>query len=243
MLKIAKYANRVCKCALADKEAFETIKGAWDEFDEPQRPKFKQYGVDHIDYNKFAYFTDGCICVFCGIENDLVATSTINAAEEIIRTIANEENKRIGYFRYFDLQTYSGGYSHLPGKYQLDELEIRSRNGDRDVEAVAWNPVKRFPLEILEQFRKYIGQELHLEDRFKVFGQFCQGLLSVLDKEEKAYHIGYDGKPAYKKRFADTSDFTLDGWALVSDGNDKWARINTQGQLLTDWSNYSEAVS
>jgi len=80
------------------------------------------YGSQFPEYNVVVYaIIDGC-CYFSGIERER-RTSTINAAESIIKAISEQEGVAIERLRWFDLQTHLG-YRKGHGEYELDEVLI-----------------------------------------------------------------------------------------------------------------------
>jgi hypothetical protein len=129
-------------------------------------------------YNKVVYAIFGKRCYFCGIERE-ARTSTINAAEHIIKSIATLEKVPVTTFRYFDLQTHAG-YKKPSGVYELDELifemwpgteeegvieeiEIEGEKGvfiTQDKEGLVVNLWKTSlcPVDVLELFWEYIGE-------------------------------------------------------------------------------------
>lgn len=129
-------------------------------------------------YNKVVYVIMENCCYFSGIEREK-RTSTINAAESIIKSIAQQEGVSPMSFRYFDLQTHRG-YDKLPGEYQLDELILEKdprgerKGGTEEIEIEgekvllitgdsygftigSWRPTE-CPPDILEIFKEYIGE-------------------------------------------------------------------------------------
>ncbi|MBI4132403.1 MAG: hypothetical protein HY474_02110 [Candidatus Sungbacteria bacterium] len=138
---------------------------------------------DLPQFNRVVYVILGKCCYFSGIERcglGRYATSTINAAESIIKAISGQEGVLISALRWFDLQTHRG-YKRRPGTYELDELLIGPRGnlepteggvteveiaGERAIILTAphegfavtdWRRVKSAPAEVLRIFQKYIG--------------------------------------------------------------------------------------
>lgn len=95
-------------------------------------------------------------CIFCGVTPPNKATSTINAAESIISTIAQQEGVSVVELRFFDLQTKSQYGNIPPGTYQFDELRILV-TADQKVIKTWWVPYD-CPDEVLEIFKDQIGQ-------------------------------------------------------------------------------------
>ena len=128
---------------------------------------------------------DGC-CYFSGIET---GTSTINAAENVIQAIAEQEGVSVDSLRYFDIQTRLGGYEREEGCFEINELDFamgRERTRQEDIAMIGrrFGKVLKYggkapgtvqeckiiptvtgwksavlPEEILEEFRPYIGEK------------------------------------------------------------------------------------
>lgn len=97
-----------------------------------------------VDYEIF----DGYKCVFSGVSGN--GKSTINAAEGIIKAIAETEKVPL---KFYDLQTHKGYDYFKPGEYSFDLLIITNQN---DPEVVRWVPERLFR-EALEVFKEHIG--------------------------------------------------------------------------------------
>lgn len=135
-------------------------------------------GPQYPEFHKAVYVIISGCCYFSGTER---GTSTINAAESVIADIARREGKPIVALRWFDLQTYRG-YRKCPGECKLSELSIGptadlepTKGGvsrfeiegeqvmvvtqdEEDFRVTGWQKVEPCPPEVLELFKKYIGE-------------------------------------------------------------------------------------
>lgn len=91
---------------------------------------------------------DGYMCVFSGVSDK--GMSTINAAERIIKAIAEAEGVPL---KFYDLQTNQGYSYYEPGEYSFDLLVITDQNNP---EVKAWIP-EPLPPKVLAVFGEYIG--------------------------------------------------------------------------------------
>jgi hypothetical protein len=128
------------------------------------------------EFHKVVYAIIGNVCYFSGTER---GTSTINAAESIIKEICTQENVPIKNLRFVDIQTHLG-YRKPSGVYMVNELTIKLRpgtkrkggieqieiggekglliTGDQEgFEVTSWAKTP-FPVDVLELFRPYIGE-------------------------------------------------------------------------------------
>lgn len=133
------------------------------------------------EFNRVVYVIIGDCCYFSGIERRL-RTSTVNAAESIVKAISEQEEVAIERLRWFDLQTRRGYQWYAPGKYELQELligpsgDLTPQEGgiaeveiagetaivvtpdEEDFVVTGWRDAP-CPPEVLELFREYIGEE------------------------------------------------------------------------------------
>jgi len=115
------------------------------------------------------YTMIGNCCYFSGTQRFIV-TSTINAAEDIVYSIAKQEGKEVKDLRFFDLQTHQC-YNFAPGTFQLDELIIEfDEEMDEEIEegveiiggsehgfdVTGWQTTK-CPEKVINLFREQIG--------------------------------------------------------------------------------------
>lgn len=143
---------------------------------EAQYPCFGA-GMGGREFNKVVYYVNGRECYFSGIELTN-RTSTVNAAESIIRIICDQEGIYWEEARFFDLKTHLG-YPIARGEYELNELSlVRNSHGpqpgsaidceiDGEPTSIITQPLEVFsvagwvptpcPPEIQEVFREYIG--------------------------------------------------------------------------------------
>lgn len=174
------------------------------------------------------YLIVGDCCYFSGIQRTMA--STINAAEEVILAITEQEHVPIRSLRYFDLQTHEGYGSKLPGAYEINELKVLL--DDRlEPHVVSWM-IADLPPEIFEAFREHIGFDLKIIYS-EVEGE-SEGLIIVCDKNGLWFYVHPDGTPAFPERYVDLSPFR-DGLAWVCRGNDEWAQIDHEGKVKSEW--------
>ena len=111
-------------------------------------PRFKE-----VDYSVFfspryigkvAYVIIGREVFFSGLTR---TTTTINAAEEIIRAICEAEGIRWQDFTFVDIQTHCG-YPKTPGDFEADVLELRS---GEELTVEGWRPAN-LPKEVRQLF-------------------------------------------------------------------------------------------
>lgn len=106
-------------------------------------------GRSYVDYQIF----DGQRCIFSGVTDG--GTSTINAAERIIKAIAEAEKVPL---EFYDLQTQKGYSYYRPGEYSLDLLILKDGRLDS---VIAWRP-ENLPPEVLKAFKNHIGRNPRL---------------------------------------------------------------------------------
>lgn len=91
--------------------------------------------------------------VYCGVRKG--ATSTINAAEEIIETIlTHEQLTDHARVRFYDLQCQAGYHLHMPGRFDFEEVKFQIVEGQ--VQGVEWWP-QSCPNFVVEAFKDLIG--------------------------------------------------------------------------------------
>jgi len=112
------------------------------------------YGAADYDYGagEVAYLVIDENCYFSGITME--ATSTINAAEEIIAAISSQEGVALGKFTFFDLQTHRKYPRHSEGYFTMDK--IRFRVDGENLKELGWGTVE-CPQEVFDAFHEYIG--------------------------------------------------------------------------------------
>lgn len=88
---------------------------------------------------KFVYLIYGPSVYFSGLGKD--NTSTINAAEEIVRIICTLEDIDWKVYTFFDVQTFRGYPGKRPGKYSIDKLMIRDNPYKEGCAVIGWNNV------------------------------------------------------------------------------------------------------
>ena len=183
------------------------------------------------EFHKIAYVIIGDKCYFSGLER---GTSTINAAEDIIASIAKQERVRFSRLRYFDIQTRLG-YRKLPGKYEINELAYEAcRTGPK---ITAWG-MAHLPEDVQSIFNEHIGVNLS-EMYCEVFYE-SEGLIAV-GNGEKFFYVNPDGTPAFAGRFNNLSGFK-DGLAWVANEKGMWAQIDKEGNFKTDYMTYQKFV-
>lgn len=105
---------------------------------------------------KFAtvdYVRVGDATIFSGITNP--ATSTINAAEDVIAAICVQERCRPTDVRWFDLQTRLNYSGTEPGEFMYDEVKFKVRGGT--LVDLSWDESVPCPPEVITMFREHIG--------------------------------------------------------------------------------------
>lgn len=101
------------------------------------------------------YLLEGRRCVFSGTGKER-RVGTINAAERVIKAIAEEEGINPGSVEWFDLQTHLGYEFVRPGKYNYDQVCLGSGTGTAPLQSLRWKPVP-CPPEVVAAFREQIG--------------------------------------------------------------------------------------
>lgn len=99
------------------------------------------------------YARVGNTIIFSGITNP--ATSTINAAEDIILAICAQEGCQPTAVRCFDLQTHLNYSGTEPGEFMYDEVKFKVRGGK--LEDLSWDGSVPCPPEVVALFREHIG--------------------------------------------------------------------------------------
>lgn len=210
----------------------------------------------HPEFHKVVYYIEGNCCYFSGIER---GTSTINAAEDVIQSIAKQEKVALISLRYFDIQTHKGYYK-LPGKYQVNELKFRlgremteketlksiekrfrckviksNISGKKSVAECELIPTVHtwakasLPENILELFKEHIGIDLKTMYADVVLEE-SEGLIGVSNSDNLFFFVHPDGTPISTERYKDMTPYH-DGLAWVSKGNDQWFQIDTEGNI------------
>ncbi len=87
-------------------------------------------------------------CIFTGLTSSRVSPTTINAAEYVIRAIAETEGLDPRLITFYDLLTRRG-YPDQPKPYEFVRLMIGYQNNQ--IHVVAWTPVECTP-DILKLF-------------------------------------------------------------------------------------------
>jgi len=110
------------------------------------------------DPREVAYAIFGDKCVFTGTAL-AHGGSTINFAEEIIKSICRTERISPVVMRFFDLQTQRmyGQWrtKPKPGDFNFDELRFTVEWG-KEVAVYGWSPVL-CPQVVMDQFREFLG--------------------------------------------------------------------------------------
>lgn len=116
--------------------------------------KETMYRVFHGDPDEnVVYLILGNEVYFTGILDNPRATSTINAAENVVKAIRTAEPQLDQGTIYYDIQTHRGGYGKKPGEYEVDRLVLHWHENQFSVEE--WIP-DQLPQEVLECFRHLI---------------------------------------------------------------------------------------
>jgi len=97
------------------------------------------------------YLIIGDNCFFTGTTRP----STINAAEEVIQSISEQERVVLGKLCFFDLQTHLMYHRHPSGYFELDMVYFNTDG--RVISNICWIPFI-CPDEIFTAFREYIGE-------------------------------------------------------------------------------------
>jgi hypothetical protein len=77
-----------------------------------------------------------------------------------------------------------------------------------------------------------LGKPIYKE-RYDYATDFSEGF-AVVAEGEKYFFINKDGKKLFKTHFSDVINFE-DGIALICIENDKWAKINISGKVVSRW--------
>lgn len=105
--------------------------------------------------SKVVYVISGFCCYFSGIDHNGVGT--INAAEEVVTAIAQQEDVPMGVLRFFDLQTHRGyPQSKESGDYVFEELKIERADGG-GFRCTGWVPAT-CPPHVLPLFLEFIWE-------------------------------------------------------------------------------------
>ena len=193
------------------------------------------YGFEDFPrFNKAVYVIKGNSCYFSGIEKKK-STSTINAAEEIVKAIVTQENVSVHVLCYFDIQTYKG-YHKFPGEYEVDELII-SPEGGKGFHVSSWDPTV-LPDNICDLFQEYIG--VNLKSMYSEVVQESEGLFCIRDKNGRFFYVREDGVPISKEKYFDLTKFR-NGFAWACRPDDyKWAKMDRHGNICSEWVESSE---
>jgi hypothetical protein len=106
------------------------------------------------------YVVIGKNCVFSGITSGVI--STINAVEDIILAIVQQEQVKPNKLTFFDLQTSRADSSKKPGQFEYDQLKVvvaRNPVGETaadQISVIDWEPVK-CPARVIKLFAEHIG--------------------------------------------------------------------------------------
>ena len=103
---------------------------------------------------RVVYAIEGSRCVFCGISGR-DASSTINAAEEIVEAIVRLDGVDPKTMVFYDLQTTSGYPNKVPGDYDFDRLDVEVAGGGQRIIVNDWTP-DDCPEDILRKFAKHL---------------------------------------------------------------------------------------
>jgi hypothetical protein len=116
-----------------------------------------EYLADLGYAGEVVYVITGACCFFAGTRK--AAMSTINAAEEVVEGICDEEGLDWRDLMFYDLQTRAGYRSkqNIPGQFECDQLSITILPDGRPA-VRAWQPY-RCPEDIVKAFCQYIGSE------------------------------------------------------------------------------------
>lgn len=117
-----------------------------------KRADYKNFNgtPNSVDY----IIIDDGICVFSGLSSK--GTSTVNAAERIVKAINEIEKKPLVFY---DLQTQKGYDYYSPGEYSFSLLNIEDQDNPK---VLSWRrrPINR---QILEEFKEHIGPNPRLK--------------------------------------------------------------------------------
>ncbi|MFH1427352.1 MAG: WG repeat-containing protein [Patescibacteria group bacterium] len=219
------------------------------------------------EFHRIAYVIVGNRCYFSGLER---GTSTINAAEDVIVSIAKQEGVNFFDLRYFDIQTHKG-YRKFPGEYKVNELkyeicreateqerieEIEERFGCKVIQSYGTGPrtveeckivpsvtvwVKAFlPADILELFKEHIG--IDLKTIYKEVWKETEGLIVVRDEEDKYLFVYLDGTPVFPGRYNDLTPFK-NGLAWVANEEWMWVQIDKQGNFKSEFMTHTDFLN
>ena len=145
------------------------------------------------EFHKVAYVIMGNKCYFSGLER---GTSTINAAEDVIASIAKQEGVDFSDLRYFDIQTRMS-YRKLPGEYEVNELEYevcREATEQEQIEQIE----ERFGCKVVQSHGSgpQTVEECNIVPSVTAWGKaLLPADVLALFKE----HIGIDLKATYKE--------------------------------------------
>lgn len=117
-------------------------------------PNFSR-GESFVDYVIF----DGTMCVFTAV--DRLGTSTINAAERIVKLI--QEREGMSSLVFYDLQTERGYVGYKPGQYEFSKLTVVIEGSNIIVDRWEMRPL---PGHVLAAFAEHIGPNPRIKRDF-----------------------------------------------------------------------------
>lgn len=98
------------------------------------------YGTSRQFVGQVAYVRLGDTVYFTGLMGPDKATSTINAAEDVIRAISAAEQCSWQQLTFYDVETHRGYYKRPTGSYIINRLEVESGQKGRPM-VQYWHPV------------------------------------------------------------------------------------------------------
>ncbi len=133
---------------------------------------------DYPQHNWVAYFMINDVCIFSGIDRTK-RTSTVNAAEDIIENISNNEIIHWSQRKWFDLLGPWGYPFQRAGEYKLALLELaytdisRSGRSEHDIlrDGESIYVVARHAREVCVKDWHFRGYNSRLEPLYSVFEQ------------------------------------------------------------------------
>ncbi|MBU1149269.1 hypothetical protein KKI23_04225 [Patescibacteria group bacterium] len=147
--------------------------------------------------------------------------------------IVKQENVSLANLRYFDIWTRRGYQMFLPGEYRVSELKFKMRRWSTGSipEVIRWEQTK-LSADVFKLFEKLIG--IDLKTMYAGVWRESEGLIGVHDENLRFFYVYPDGKPVFKERYVDMTEFK-DGLAWVNKGNNQWAQIDHQGNIKSKW--------
>lgn len=129
--------------------------------------------VGEVDYPGFVQSSGGRVryvvyvnkVYFSALTSARESTSTINAAERIIRSICTAEGLEWSNYMFFDIQTSVGYPWHDQGYFKAEKLDVTAIGGG-DFAVEGWHQVAGHPrnyrgllYEVWDEFRDLIGSK------------------------------------------------------------------------------------